>query len=62
MVRKGGNVPGTVDENAADKALRFHRFQQQRFGKSLILIVGERRFEPPTPLVPNQVIALLETY
>jgi hypothetical protein len=49
MVTIGGSVPGTVDENVAGKALRFHRFQQYGFCQSLILMVGERGFEPPTP-------------
>jgi hypothetical protein len=30
--------------------------------KLLTIMVGERGFEPPTPLVPNQVPSPIETY
>jgi hypothetical protein len=61
MVRIGGNVPGTVDENVAVKALGFHRFQQHGFCKLLILLVGERGFEPPTPWSRTRFQRLLKS-
>ena len=30
--------------------------------KCLKIMVGERGFEPPTPLVPNQILALIGRY